>query len=36
VYLEGIFMGKIRKTYDVEFKHKAVKMFIEDKRGFKT
>ncbi len=29
-------MGKIRKTYDVELKHKAVKMFIDEKRGFKT
>lgn len=29
-------MGVIRRTYDVEFKHKAVKMFIDDKMGYKT
>ncbi|MBP1154854.1 MULTISPECIES: transposase [unclassified Paenibacillus] len=29
-------MGELRKTYDVEFKHKAVKMFINDMMGYKT
>jgi transposase len=29
-------MGEFQKTYDVEFKHKAVKMFIDDKMGYKT
>ncbi|QYR19144.1 transposase [Paenibacillus sp. sptzw28] len=29
-------MGEMRKTYDVEFKYKAVKMFLDDKMGYKT
>jgi transposase len=37
VYLEGIFfMGEIRKTYDIEFKRKAVAMFLEEGLGYKT
>lgn len=29
-------MGEIRKTYDIEFKRKAVAMFLEEGLGYKT
>ncbi|PJN54910.1 hypothetical protein PAEVO_16310 [Paenibacillus sp. GM2FR] len=28
--LKSTFMGEIRKTYDIEFKRKAVAMFLEE------
>ncbi|MDO7908923.1 transposase [Paenibacillus sp. JX-17] len=29
-------MGEIRKTYDMDFKHRAVKMFLDEGLGYKT
>ncbi|UNK20718.1 hypothetical protein MNQ98_12190 [Paenibacillus sp. N3/727] len=29
-------MGEIRKTYDIEFKCKAVAIFLEEGLGYKT
>lgn len=35
--MEGIFsMGKIRKTYDVKFKKKAVDLYKKEGMGYKS
>jgi transposase len=36
VYLGGIFMGKTKKTYSVEFKLAAVKMYFNEDMGYKS
>jgi transposase len=35
VYLGGIFMGKTKKTYSVEFKLAAVQMYFKEDMGYK-
>jgi transposase-like protein len=35
VYLGGIFMGKTKKTYSVEFKLAAVEMYFNEDMGYK-
>jgi transposase len=32
----GFFMGKIRETYDVKFKKKAVDLYLKEGMGYKT
>lgn len=36
VYLEGIFLGELRRTHSIDFKKKAVAMYLNEGKGYQT